>query len=93
MCTGPVGFAETNSRFTFCPDSSVLWPYDSPASTTVRASSPWAAESSVMLRNPGPATSTSAMPSASRSRSATASATSRGGRPAGLASCSATEVA
>jgi hypothetical protein len=46
----------------------------------------------VMLRKPGPATSTVSTPGRRRSSAASSSATSRGGRPAGLARRSATFV-
>jgi hypothetical protein len=57
------------------------------------ASPPWAAASSVTLRNPGPATSTLLTADSRTRRSAMILATSRAGLPAGLASCIATDVA
>src|SRR4051812_2130579 len=89
---GPVGLAETNSRFTFSPAAQPPFPYAGPASTIVRASSPADAASSMTLRNPGPATSTLLTPGTSASRAASTVATCRGGRPAPLASCRATLV-
>ena len=90
---GPVGFADTNSRLTFSPANRSLAPYDSPAATTWAASAPWDPASTRMLRNPGPAISTPAMPSEPASFAASSVASSRGGRPAFLASWRATFVA
>ncbi len=84
--SGPVGLAETNSTLIRRPESDSPLPYAAAASTIVRANSPSEPAERVMLRNPGPATSTAPMPAIGRNRAAIASATSRGGRPALLAS-------
>ncbi len=88
-----MGFAETNSMLTLCPANALLLPYAAPAATMSAATAPWAPDSMVMLRNPGPATSTAPMPSASRSAVASSSPSARGLVPAFLASCIATLVA
>ncbi len=93
MWIGPVGLAETNSRLTFSPAKRFEEPYDDPAATICAASAPCAPASTRMLRKPGPAISTEATPSACPSTSASSVASSRGGRPAFLASWSATLVA
>ncbi len=91
--TGPVGFALTNSTFTRSPAPVSLVPYSCPWATTCSAMTPWALAATLMLRNPGPATSTAAIPSTLSSRSWTCPARSRGFMPAFLASWSATLVA
>ena len=89
-----MGLAETNSRFTFSPAKASLRPYAAPAATTSAATRPWAPASTVMLRNPGPATSTRPTPAAVPSSSARTDASSRGSaNPARLLSCRATLVA
>ena len=92
-CSGPVGLADTNSRLIRCPLKRSELPYAAPAATMSCATWPCAPASTVMFRNPGPATSTSATPSVSCSRLAISVARSRGFVPAFFASCSATFVA
>ena len=77
---GPVGFAETSSTWMRSGVSAEPAPKRLPASTTVASARPSQASSSVMLRNPGPATSIPAIPSRDAARSASSAATSRGGR-------------
>ena len=93
MCSGPVGLAETNSRLIFSPAKASEEPYAAPAATTSAATWPWAPAATVMLRNPGPATSTAATPSEASRPALTSSANARGLVPAFFASCSATLVA
>ncbi len=57
------------------------------------ATCPCEPASTVMFRNPGPATSTPAIPAAPSSSAAIFAASSRGFTPAFLPSCSATFVA
>ena len=92
-CTGPVGFADTYSRLIERPARVSLRPYEAPASTIVRASSPAAPAPRRMLIKPGPATSTESIPSAAERSSARICANSRGAMPAFLPSCIATLVA
>ncbi len=92
-CRGPVGLAEMNSTLTTRPASAVPLPHAWPASTTVRASSPWLAVSSRMFTKPGPATSAEATPGTVAIRSASRAARSRGGMPLDFARARATPVA
>ncbi len=87
MWIGPVGLAETNSRFSVLPERWSFLPYFAPSASTVSTTAAAEAESSTMLMKPGPATSTDLMPSASPSSAANSSARSRGFMPAFLASC------
>ena len=90
---GPVGFAETSSTWMRSGVSAEPAPKRLPCSTTAASARPSQASSTVMFRNPGPATSTAATPSSDATRSASSAATSRGGRRALPASRSATLVA
>ncbi len=93
MWIGPVGLAETNSRFTERPAIASPSPYDSPAATIWPTSAAAAAVSRVMFRKPGPAMSTAAIPAVPVRCLLITPAISRGGRPAILASFKATGVA
>ena len=84
-----MGLADTNSMLIVRPAIESPRPYAVPAATMSAARAPAAAADRVMLRNPGPATSTRSIPGLSRSCTARPSASSRGGIPAGFASCSA----
>ena len=92
MCSGPVGFALTNSTCTRRPVGAAR-PYASPAATTSRSAA--CSHSSVVktFRKPGPAISTRSTNGAGGSASTIACATSRGGFPARFASPRATFVA
>ncbi len=84
-CSGPVGLAEMNSTLKRDPATGRSGRRRLAGSTTtVRASSPCAAASRVMLRKPGPATSTVATPSGGDQRAASSSATARGLHAGGL---------
>ena len=89
MCSGPVGFALTNSTLIVLPRCDSFVPKAAPASTIVLASAPAAAASSRMLMKPGPATSTLAMPGVSARPAAISVASSRGFAPTAFASLSA----
>ncbi len=95
MCTGPVGFAETNSTMTRLPvDFGACRPNVSPARSTSAATCWMTCCFSVKLRKPGPATSTfSMMPAVSTSPFTMAFAMSRGGLPSGFVSSIATLTA
>ncbi|CAB4540126.1 unannotated protein [freshwater metagenome] len=61
-CSGPVGFALTNSRFIFLPASKFEVPNFLPPVRISVTTTPWLALSKVMLINPGPAISTLLIP-------------------------------
>ena len=94
MCTGPVGLAETNSRFSRCPANSSVLSVGLPRCDRLDGDLAQGAlrGGDVEEARAGDVDRCDAV-GARAVRAASSSATSRGGRPAGLASRSATLVA